>query len=97
MKIDVKKIAELSRIALTDKELKEFTPQMEGILDSVEVLKEVDTTNVEPMKAHIKFEDLREDVPGKTLSQEEVLKNAKHTEDGYVKIYGDVFGSESGE
>ncbi|MGI5898270.1 MAG: Asp-tRNA(Asn)/Glu-tRNA(Gln) amidotransferase subunit GatC [Candidatus Dojkabacteria bacterium] len=97
MKIDIKKIAESASIALTDKEIKEFTPQMEGIVDSMNVLKEVDTKGIKPMKGHMKFKDLREDIPGKTLSQEEVLKNAKYTENGCVKIYGDVFGSESGE
>ena len=59
MKIDVKHIAKLSRISLTDDELKMFTPQMESILESVEVLKEVNTTNVEPKKCKFQREWLR--------------------------------------
>jgi len=92
MKIDVKHIAKLSRISLTDEELKKFTPQMETILESVEVLKELDTTDVEPMKGHISLKDLRDDIPGECLTQEEVLRNAKHKEKGCVKVYGKVFG-----
>ena len=92
MKIDVKHIAKLSRISLTDEELKKFTPQMETILESVDVLKEVDTTGVEPMKGHVDLKDLRDDIPEQGLTQEEVLKNAKHKEKGYVKVYGKIFG-----
>mgnify|MGYP002683414553 FL=1 len=92
MKIDVKHIADLSRIALTQKELDKFTPQMETILQSASELKNVDTDNMAPMKKHIPFSDLRDDIPTPSLTQGEVLKNAKHTEKGYVKVYGKIFG-----
>jgi aspartyl-tRNA(Asn)/glutamyl-tRNA(Gln) amidotransferase subunit C len=92
MKIDVKHTAELSRITLTPEELEKFTPQMETILESVTLLKDVNTDGVQPMKAHVKFEELREDVPQESLTQEEVLRNAKHKESGFVKVYGKVFG-----
>lgn len=92
MKIDVKHVAQLSRISLTEEELKKFTPQMETILESVDVLKEVDTRSIEPMKGHVRLENLREDLPQNSLSQEEVLKNAKFKENGCVKVYGKIFG-----
>lgn len=92
MKIDVKHTADLSRIALTQEELDKFTPQMETILESVAVLKDVKTEGVQPMKAHVKFSELREDIPLSSLTQEEVIKNAKYKENGFVKIYGKVFG-----
>jgi aspartyl-tRNA(Asn)/glutamyl-tRNA(Gln) amidotransferase subunit C len=92
MKIDVKHIAELSRIKLTKEELDKFTPQMETILESVDVLKEVDTKNVQPMKERITFDNLREDVAEKGLEQKDVIKNAPHSENGYVKVYGKIFG-----
>jgi aspartyl-tRNA(Asn)/glutamyl-tRNA(Gln) amidotransferase subunit C len=93
MNIDIKHIAELSRISLTDEELKKFTPQMKTILESVTVLQDVDTSKVQPMKKRIGFDDLREDVAKESLKQEEVLKNAPHSENGYVKVYGELFGS----
>ncbi len=89
----VKHIGELSRIKLKDSELDKFTPQMKTILGSVGVLKEANTNGVQPMKKHIPFSDLREDVAGTSLPQEDVLKNAKHTELGMIKVYGKVFGS----
>lgn len=95
MEVDVKHIAELSRIALTDEELEEFTPQMETILESASVLQEVDTNNVNPMKKHIQFSDLRDDEPTVSLTQEDALKNAPNKEKGCVKVYGKVFGVDS--
>ena len=92
MKIDIKHIAELSRISLTDKELEKFTPQMKTILESVTVLQDVDTSNVQPLKKRIGFDELREDVAKESLKQEEVIKNAPHSENGYVKVYGKLFG-----
>ena len=89
----LKHIAELSRISLTDKELEKFTPQMQTILDSAKALQKIDTKGVKPMKRHIPFSQLREDIYSESLTQEEVLKNAKHSEDGYVKVYGKIFGS----
>jgi aspartyl-tRNA(Asn)/glutamyl-tRNA(Gln) amidotransferase subunit C len=96
MKIDIpflKHIAELSRIKLTKKELEKFTPQMKTILNSADELQEVNTEGKEPMKRRVKFSTLREDEPGETLTQDEVLKNANHKELGFVKVYGKVFGS----
>jgi aspartyl-tRNA(Asn)/glutamyl-tRNA(Gln) amidotransferase subunit C len=88
----LKHIAELSRISLSKKELEEFTPQMETILESAKTLQEIDTNNVKPMKRHIPFSQLREDLPSESLKQEDVLKNVKHTQNGLIKIYGSVFG-----
>ena len=92
MKIDIKHIAKLSRLSLTKEEEEKFTPQMKTILESASVLQEVDTSKVQAMKARIPFEELREDIPKKSLEQDEVLKNAPHSENGHVKVYGEIFG-----
>jgi len=89
----LKHIAKLSRITLTDEELEKFTPQMETILDSAMLLQTVNTDSVNPMKRHVSFLELREDTPKDSLSQEDVLKNAKYKEKGFVKVYGKIFGS----
>jgi len=92
MKIDIKHIAKLSRLSLTKEEEEKFTPQMKTILESASVLQEVDTSKVQPMKARIPFKELREDIPKVSLKQDEVLKNAPHSENGYIKVYGEIFG-----
>lgn len=86
-------IAKLSRISLTQQELEKFTPQMETILDSAKLLQSVKTQGINPMKRHIPFSDLREDIPKVSLTQEDVLKNAKYKEKGFVKVFGKIFGS----
>jgi aspartyl-tRNA(Asn)/glutamyl-tRNA(Gln) amidotransferase subunit C len=90
--MDLKHVAELSRIKLSKEELEKFTPQMEQILESVKVLTEVDTKGVEPMKNHLPFSELREDIVEDGMSKEDVLSNVKHIENGKVKVYGKVFG-----
>mgnify|MGYP000865832676 CR=1 FL=1 len=89
----LKHIAELSRINLTDAELEKFTPQMETILDSAKELQKIDTKDVQPMKRHVPFSSLREDIPQDSLTQEDVLKNAKYKENGHIKVNGKIFGS----
>ena len=89
----LKHIAELSRIILTDEELEKFTPQMETILNSAKELQKIDTKGISPMKRHVPFSALREDIPQKSLTQEEVLRNAKYKEKGHIKVYGKIFGS----
>jgi len=86
-------IAKLSRISLTQQELEKFTPQMETILDSAKLLQSVNTQGINPMKRHISFSELREDIPKVSLTQEDVLKNAKYKEKGFVKVFGKIFGS----
>jgi len=48
MEIDVKKVAMLARIRLTDAEAAELGPQMKNIIGYVEQLASVDTEGVEP-------------------------------------------------
>jgi aspartyl-tRNA(Asn)/glutamyl-tRNA(Gln) amidotransferase subunit C len=88
----LQKIATLSRIKLTSEEIEKFTPQMQTILEAAGELQRIDTKDTQPMKKHVHFSNLREDIPGETLTQEEVLRNAKHKESDYVKVYGKIFG-----
>lgn len=85
-------IAKLSKIKLTDKELETLTPQMETILEAANKLQSIDTKDTQPMKRHINFSELREDISESSLTQEEVLRNSPHTEIGCVKVYGKIFG-----
>jgi len=47
-KEEVKHIAHLARLGLTEEELEKYTQQLSSILDYVEQLKEVNTDGVEP-------------------------------------------------
>jgi aspartyl-tRNA(Asn)/glutamyl-tRNA(Gln) amidotransferase subunit C len=47
-KEDVKKVAQLARLELTNEEIDVLTPELGNILNFIDQLKEVDTTNTEP-------------------------------------------------
>lgn len=96
-KKELKHMAKLSRITLTEEELTKFTPQMQTILDSVKTLDEVDVKGI-ILEARRKttMKDLREDVSKPSMPREKVLANAKLTKNGMVLVPGStVEGSDN--
>jgi aspartyl-tRNA(Asn)/glutamyl-tRNA(Gln) amidotransferase subunit C len=74
---EVKKVAHLGRLKLTDAELRQYATQLTGILGYVAQLKEVDVTGVEPMAHPLPLKNvLREDKVTESLPVEAVLANA---------------------
>lgn len=47
-KNDVKKIADLARLEVSDKDLEFYTQELSGVLEYVDQLNELDTQNIEP-------------------------------------------------
>jgi aspartyl-tRNA(Asn)/glutamyl-tRNA(Gln) amidotransferase subunit C len=81
-KTDVQHIAELADIGIVPEELDEFTHQFNDILDYFEILDQV------PTQGHPQLEECniwREDQAGPSLSQEEVLANTPHAEEGFIR------------
>ena len=77
MKIDVKYVADLARLDLTEEEQRTFQPQLEGILKYVEKISEVDVEGVPPMRHGKEIVNaFREDVIGPSLQVETALANA---------------------
>ena len=48
MKIDVKHVAELANLTLSDAELKKFEKQLDETLAYIDNLNQIDTKNIEP-------------------------------------------------
>ncbi|ETI67443.1 Asp-tRNA(Asn)/Glu-tRNA(Gln) amidotransferase subunit GatC [Neobacillus vireti] len=83
----VKHVANLARLAITEEEAEKFTKQLDSIITFAEQLNELDTENVEPTYHVLDMKNvLREDIPQKGLPQEEVLKNAPEHQDGQIKV-----------
>ncbi|ASK87677.1 Asp-tRNA(Asn)/Glu-tRNA(Gln) amidotransferase subunit GatC [Sphingorhabdus sp. SMR4y] len=83
----VKKIASLSRIAITEAEADAFVPELNQILGWVEQLGEVDTSKVEPMTAVIPNKlRLREDVVTDGNIRDKILANAPVAEHGFFAV-----------
>jgi aspartyl-tRNA(Asn)/glutamyl-tRNA(Gln) amidotransferase subunit C len=83
----VKHVANLARLALTDEEAEKMTKQLDAIITFAEQLNELDTENVEPTYHVLDMKNvLREDIPQPGLPREEVLKNAPEHQDGQFKV-----------
>jgi aspartyl-tRNA(Asn)/glutamyl-tRNA(Gln) amidotransferase subunit C len=79
---DVEHIAELADIGIIKEELDDFTVQFNRILDYFDILDTIEgNTGYEPDQYNV----LREDVVRPSLSQEDALKNAGETEDGFFR------------
>jgi len=84
---DVEHIAGLARLELSDEEKEQFTHQLNQILTYVEKLKELDTTNVEPLSHVVDLSNrFREDRVEPGLTSEEALRNAPSKTDKYFKV-----------
>ena len=84
---EVKKIAELSRLSLTSKELKKRTEDMNNILNYMDTLNEIDTENVEELyNVHDMNNSLREDNYEDSLNKKDVLTNSTSSNSDYVEV-----------
>ena len=84
---DVRKIASLARIAVTDDQVAAIAPELNNILGWIEQLGEVDTHGVEPLAAVIPNTlRLRDDVVTDGDVRDKVLANAPQAEQGFFAV-----------
>lgn len=87
---DVRYVAELAHLELSDEEVKKFLPQLDSILGYVQKLNELDTTRVEPMAqvTHPGAENpsTRADQAAPCFTQEQALQNAPEQGSGSFKV-----------
>lgn len=70
-------VADLARIGLTDAEIERFTGQLSVVLDAVERLKTVDTSEISPTASTLPLVGVqRDDVIRPGLTMEDALANA---------------------
>lgn len=87
-KQEVKHIAKLARLGLTEKEIKKFQKELSSILDYFALLKEVDVSKTEPMSHSIKIKNImRSDESLKfKVKSSKLLKLAPEIKNGYLKV-----------
>lgn len=84
---EVRRIARLARLQLSEEEEERLAGEMGRILNYVEKLGEVDTTGAPPMTHGLDLSNVfRSDKPEKPLSREEVLENAPDTDDAHIRV-----------
>lgn len=89
--MDVRKIAKLAHLQISDAEVEMYTPQMEAIVGYVEQLNELDTGDVEPMLGGLTAEGeatstIRDDVGTGSLGQEAALSEAPSGVSGHFQV-----------
>jgi len=83
----VRHIAKLARIAMSDEEIEQLAPELNNILGWVEQLGEVNTDGVEPLTAVIDQKlRLRDDVVTEGNIRDEVLANAPEAQHGFFAV-----------
>lgn len=89
---EVRKLAALSHLALTDEECESFTRDLERILEYAESLQALDTADVEPT-SHALLErglegeaSFRDDEPRPGLERDPLLEGAPDAGDGLFKV-----------
>ncbi len=78
---EVGHVADLARVDLSEEEREQFAEQFADILSYFETLEEVPDIEREPELTNV----MRPDERRESLSQDEALRNAPETEDGYFK------------
>ena len=87
-KEEIKKIASLSKIDISNDELDNYSNQISKILEYMSVLEEVDTSKVDDASNSIieNNQFLREDKIEESLSRDEVMKLAPESDGVYFKV-----------
>ena len=88
---DIEKVAQLAHLELDDEELKTFGPQMAEIVNYVEQLNELDTTNVEPAIGGLTADGARTDLSradevAGSLGQKTALAEAPDPASGHFRV-----------
>jgi aspartyl-tRNA(Asn)/glutamyl-tRNA(Gln) amidotransferase subunit C len=89
--MDVRKVARLAHLEITDEEVALFAPQMDSIVAYVEQLNELDTENIEPATGGLTAEGeatdaIRADVPHESLGQKLALEQAPDAHSGHFRV-----------
>jgi aspartyl-tRNA(Asn)/glutamyl-tRNA(Gln) amidotransferase subunit C len=83
----VRHIAKLARIGMSDAEIEALVPELNNILGWVEQLGEVETDGVEPLTAVIDQKlRLRDDVVNDGGIRDEILANAPEAQHGFFAV-----------
>jgi aspartyl-tRNA(Asn)/glutamyl-tRNA(Gln) amidotransferase subunit C len=87
-KKEIKKIAALAKIDISDDETGNYSEQISRILEYMSTLDEVDTSNVEEFSTQLLNNDqnIREDDSEESLDRDEVMNLAPNSDGVYFKV-----------
>jgi aspartyl-tRNA(Asn)/glutamyl-tRNA(Gln) amidotransferase subunit C len=86
-KIDVRYVAQLARLELTDEEVERFGAQLGDLFTHVDALAELDTSAVPATAQVVESRNVwREDVVRPRLDRETVLESAPQRQGGFFRV-----------
>ena len=84
---EVRHVAELAKLRLTEEEIRQYTQQLSAILDYAEILQGVDTSHVPPTPYVLPLANvMAEDAPRPSLSNDLALSNAPDAANGFFRV-----------
>jgi aspartyl-tRNA(Asn)/glutamyl-tRNA(Gln) amidotransferase subunit C len=86
--MDVRKIAQLAHLEISDEEVELYTPQMASIVEYVEQLNELEIDDIEPALGGllVETETSRDDVVRSSLGQKLALDQAPDPHSGHFRV-----------
>lgn len=83
----IDQLAHLARLEFESQEKQKILNDLNRILDYIELLNELDTTNIEPLIYLSPNQNiLREDIVIETLKKEDALNNAPKKDSDYIRV-----------
>lgn len=84
---EVKHVAELAKLTLSDEEVAHYAEQLSAILDYAAVLQQVDTSSVPPTPYVLPLHTVtRADVAEPCLTNAQALANAPDSDEGHFRV-----------
>ena len=84
---EVRRVARLARLELTDDEVTRFQEQLSAILEAVSTVSELDLSHVPPTAHPLEIQNAwADDVPVPSLERDDVFRNAPDREDDLFKV-----------
>ncbi len=83
----VKKVAHLARLEVTETEVEQFTTQLSSVLEYFDQLSELDTENIPPTTRAIDLSNItRQDTAEVYTEREAILNQAPEQDGDYFKV-----------
>jgi aspartyl-tRNA(Asn)/glutamyl-tRNA(Gln) amidotransferase subunit C len=90
---EVRAVAALARLGLTDDEIERFRTQLSNVLDAFAVLRQIDTAAIPPTASVLALQNvMAPDQERPSWPPSEILQNAPRSQDGFFRVPA-VFGS----
>jgi len=84
---EVRHVAMLARLGLSDEEVETMRTQLGQVLDYINMLEKVDVSKIPPTAQILSHLNItREDIPRDSWPREELLANAPSTEDYFFRV-----------